>query len=138
MPRGEQLSRQWSIVKAIENHKYGVSIRYLADENGCSRRTIYRDLNALTLAGFPLYTDKVEGETRWLLMEGYKLSETLPFTMTELLSLYFSRDLLKTLKGTIFFDSFNSLITKIKTILPPPGLAYIDQIEDTFRVSFKS
>ena len=98
MPRGEQLIRQWGILNLIESYHYGITIENLATEVGCTTRTIRRDLDALESTGFPLYTEEIDGEVRWKLLNAFKNAPHTPFTITEILSLYFSRDLLKVLK----------------------------------------
>jgi len=44
--------------------------QYLPVDFACNARTIRRDLEALE-AAFPLYTDRVDGRTRWKLVEGF-------------------------------------------------------------------
>jgi predicted DNA-binding transcriptional regulator YafY len=39
----------------------GKSAAELSSELDCHPRTVYRDLEALQVAGFPIYTDRVEG-----------------------------------------------------------------------------
>ena len=117
MPRGDQLIRQWGILSLIEVHHFGITIENLAREVGCTTRTIRRDLEALEIAGFPLYTEDVDGEVRWRLMNEFKNAPKTPFAITELISLYFSRDLLKVLKGTPFYDSIESILDKIGGLL---------------------
>ena len=62
--RGDQLARQWSILKQIEVSKNGITAAEIAEIGGTSLRTAYRDLGDLQLAGFPLYNEK--GEKGWL------------------------------------------------------------------------
>ena len=42
-------------------HRKCVPARELAEQLGVSRRTIYRDIDTLTLAGIPIYTEKGKG-----------------------------------------------------------------------------
>jgi predicted DNA-binding transcriptional regulator YafY len=58
--RGDQLSRQWRIIRQIEASKTGLTATEIAELGGVSLRTAYRDLDDLQYAGFPLYTDKRE------------------------------------------------------------------------------
>ena len=137
MPRGDQLIRQWGILSLIEVHHFGITIENLASEVGCTTRTIRRDIEALEIAGFPLYTEDVDGEVRWKLMNEFKNAHHTPFTITELISLYFSRDLLKVLQGTPFYDSVESILDKIRKTISPNTLAHLAKLEGSFYAGHK-
>jgi predicted DNA-binding transcriptional regulator YafY len=137
MPRSDQLIRQWGILNLIESHRYGIIIENLAQEMGCTTRTVRRDLEALEIAGFPLYTDEVDGEVRWKLLNAFRNAPHTPFTLTEILSLYFSRDLLKVLKGTPFYDSIESILEKTRKTISPEMLEHLGKLEQSFYVSQK-
>jgi predicted DNA-binding transcriptional regulator YafY len=62
MPRGDQLARQGKIIQTLITSRQGRSAADLAREIECHPRTLYRDLEALQAAGFPIYTEKVEGK----------------------------------------------------------------------------
>ena len=135
--RGDQLVRQWRILRTLESSKKGVTAAELAAEEGCHPRTIWRDIEALQAAGFPLYSEKDGHKSRWNFVEGYKFHLPVPFTVTELMSLYFYRDVLGVFKGTVFYDSLNELFRKVKSTLPPESLSYLRRIEQTFHIGFK-
>ncbi|MFC1834257.1 helix-turn-helix transcriptional regulator, partial [Thermodesulfobacteriota bacterium] len=78
-------------------------------------RTIYRDLEALLEAGFPLFNEKIETVSHWKLVEGFEANLPLPLTTTELMSLHMSRDILRVFEGTVFQESIESLFNKVKT-----------------------
>ena len=61
MARGDQLGRQWKIIQTLISSRKGKSATELAEELECNPRRIYRDLEALQVAGFPIYTDRMEG-----------------------------------------------------------------------------
>lgn len=138
MARGDQLGRQWKIIRRLIASKQGKSVRALAAELECHPRTVYRDLEALQVAGFPVYNERVDNKSRWALIDSAKHLIPVPFNVTELMALYFSRDMLKTLKETIFYDALESLFQKVKTTLPPEYLHYLAQFEDSLKVGFKS
>jgi len=50
--RGDQLSRQWRIIRQIETSKTGLTAAEIADLGNVSLRTAYRDLDDLQYAGF--------------------------------------------------------------------------------------
>ena len=135
--RGDQLSRQWRILRQIEVSKNGLTVAEIAEIGGSSLRTAYRDLGDLQLAGFPLYTEKGAKGNRWKFVDTYKFKVPQPFTFTELMALHLSRDLFQVFKGTVFFESAESLFKKIQATLPPQALAYLDQIQSKFHISIK-
>ncbi len=49
--RGDQLSRQWRIIRRIEASKTGLTATQIADLGNVSLRTAYRDLDDLETAG---------------------------------------------------------------------------------------
>ena len=51
--RGDQLARQWRVIRAIESSPNGLTVAEIAKREGSGIRTIYRDLEALQAAGFP-------------------------------------------------------------------------------------
>jgi len=135
--RGEQLGRQWRLIQTLISSKHGKSVGELAADLDCHPRTVYRDLEALQLAGFPIYTDKVEGKHLWSVLDTVKQQVPIPFSLAELMALYFSRDMLKVFKGTFLFESLESLFGKIKSTLPGESLAYLENLEQTLRVAIR-
>ena len=134
MARGDQLGRQWKIIRRLIASQQGQSVRKLAAELDCHPRTVYRDLEALQVAGFPVYNERVDNRSLWSLLDSAKHLIPVPFNVTELMALYFSRDMLQTLKETIFYDALESLFQKVKTTLPPEYLTYLRQFEDSLQV----
>ena len=135
--RGEQLARQWRILRTIESRSHGVTVADLAEAEGCHPRTVWRDLAAIQEAGFPLYSEKEGRQSRWSFVDGYKFHLPVPFTVTELMSLYFYRDILKMFKGTVFYESLDELFRKVKSTLPRESLSYLNRIEQIFHIGFK-
>ena len=138
MARGDQLSRQWRIIQSLMAARKGKSATILANELECHSRTVYRDLEALQLAGFPLYTKKSEGRTLWSILEGGRHNMPIPLNLTELMALYFSRKLLRILEGSAIHDSLVSLFEKVKATLPDAYVAYLKKIEDSMDVGVRA
>jgi predicted DNA-binding transcriptional regulator YafY len=134
--RGAQLARQWRIVRLIESRKNGITGTELANELEVLSRTVYRDLEAIQQAGFPIYTDRVGKNCYWKLLDTFKKDFPLPLTMTELMALHMSRDLLRFFQGTIFHESIESLFRKVKTALTPETLRYLENISGRLKVGF--
>ena len=137
MARGDQLGRQWRIIQILITSKLGKSAAELADEIECHPRTVYRDLEALQVAGFPIYTERVDGKNLWSLLDTVKHRIPIPFSLTELMALYFGSDMLKVFQGTVFYDSLESLFKKVKTTLPPESIKYLKTVEQTLSLGLK-
>ena len=132
--RGDQLSRQWRILRRLEVSKNGLTAAEVAEEGEVSLRTAYRDMDDLQLAGFPIYTEKEGKTTRWRFIEDYKFKIPEPFTLTELLCLHLGGDLFNVFKGTVFQESQKSVLEKIRGMLPPETLAYLDRIRSAYQM----
>ncbi len=137
MSRGDQIGRQWSIIQTLISSRMGKTAAELAEELECNPRTIYRDLEALQVAGFPIYTDRIKGRNLWSLLDTVRHEIPIPFSLTELMALYFSRDMLKVFKDTVFYDSLESLFQKIKTTIPPESKKYLKNVEQILHVGLK-
>jgi len=133
MARGDQLARQWIIFQKLATSRYGKSVNDLAADLDCHPRTVYRDLDALQAAGFPIYNERVNGTAFWSLMESARQPVPIPFSLPELIALYFSRNLLRILKDTVFYDSLESLVKKVKSTLPAESRNYLEQVEKSIR-----
>ena len=137
MARGDQLARQWKIFQTLVTSRHGKSVRDLAKNLDCHKRTVYRDLEALEAAGFPIYTENSNGKSRWFLMDSARNPMPVPFSLPELMALYFGRDTLKVLKGTVFHDSLEGLFQKIEATLPPESKKYLKNVEQSLKVGSK-
>lgn len=133
--RGTQLARQWKIIKLIESRKRGISGTELSNELEVPLRTLYRDLEAIQEAGFPLYTYREGKNSYWKILDTFKKDFPIPMTLTELMALHMSRDLLTVFQGTIFHDSIESLFSKVKTALSPETLRYLENISGRLKIS---
>lgn len=137
MPRNDQITRQWHLLRRLEGST-GLTLPELVesvpDDYPKNSRTVRRDLEALEAVGFPLVTDRVNGQTRWKLMEGFRDIPSLGFSTTELMALLVSRNLLKPLEGTEIEASLTSALSKAATALPPQGHEYVRSMEQMFSV----
>ena len=138
MARGDQLSRQWRIIQSLMAARKGKSATELSDALECHSRTVYRDLEALQMAGFPLYNEKFDGRTLWSILEGGRHNMPIPLNLTELMALYFSRNLLKILEGSAMHDSLVSLFEKVKSTLPDEYVNYLKQVEKSLEVGVRA
>lgn len=131
--RGDQLARQWQLIQRLARSRYGVPLDALAEDLGCVRRTVYRDLDALMLAGFPVVSEKRDGRVYYRFLDSFRLGDV-PFTPDEILALVFGEDLLRALEGTVFHDSIRSALAKIRAGLSPELSEYLARLGEAFRV----
>jgi predicted DNA-binding transcriptional regulator YafY len=138
MPRNEQAVRQLVILNKLEHARHGLTLDQLAEGLDPSAvrhpRTLRRDLDAIESAGYPLLTERSDGRTRWKLLDGVRHAPALRFSPTELMALTLSRRLIAPLEGTAVHASLQSALGKASAVLPPEGLALVQQLEDTFAV----
>ncbi len=137
MARGDQLGRQWKIIQLLLTAKTGRSAADIAAHLECHPRTVYRDLEALQVGGFPLYNERVDNRNLWSLLDTVKQQIPVPCSLTELMALYFSRDMIKALQNTVFHDALDTLFQKIKTTLPSDSEKYLQHVRKTLAVSLK-
>jgi predicted DNA-binding transcriptional regulator YafY len=73
----------------------------IPDELSRDPRTVRRELAALESSHFLLFNERIEGEVRWRLLEGFRNVPALRLSPTELMALAFSRQLLTPLQGSL-------------------------------------
>jgi len=137
MARGDQLARQWRIIQTLISSRSGKSVGDLAETLECHTRTVYRDLEALQAAGFPVYTERAGGKNLWCLLDSARHNIPIPFSLPELMALYFSRGMMRMLKDTVFYDSLVTLFDKIKATLPDEYITYLDRVAGSLTVKSK-
>lgn len=135
MPRGEPLIRQWNLLKALQAHRFGIGANELAERLECTKRTVQRDLGVLQQAGFPIsHEDRNFGKRFWKLAPHFIESDELMLSVTEMLSLFLSRQVLSPLTGTQFGDGLATALDKIKALLPKRALNYFDDLDENLLV----
>ena len=132
-----QAARLHDVIRILEA-RYGVTVDELAEECGVTRRTIYRDLDAIRDAGYPLDSEQeVDGHTLYRFVTGYKKSPPITFSLDELLTLYLCRNQLGFLKGTPFEDDLEAIFGRIRSSLPPRSVAHLERIAEAGAPKFQ-
>ncbi len=138
MPRNDQAVRQLMVLRRLESSRNGLTLEQLAEglDPSATRhaRTLRRDLDAIESAGYPLLTERVDGRTRWKLLDGVRNAPALRLSPTELMALTLSRRLIAPLEGTAVHASLQSALSKASAALPLEGLALVQQLEGSFSV----
>jgi predicted DNA-binding transcriptional regulator YafY len=134
MPRGDQLARQWKLVHLLAGH-LGRTLTQLAGELGVAKRTVQRDIEVLSVAGFPVTSETRNGTVFWHFMEGFHAETPIALTLTEQMALYFSKGLFKPLQGTPIYESLELAIQKIGSQLPAQSFRFLRGLDQGIAVS---
>ena len=130
MARGDQLIRQWKLLHILGVHG-GRSVDDLTQEMRCSRRTVWRDLAGLQVAGFPITAEQDGRESRYRLIEGPRGGPPAPFTLTELMSLHLGRHLLVPIRGTPAGAAIHTALEKISATLGPAAKDFLTSLGES-------
>lgn len=129
MARNQEVIRQWTILRAIESARFGLTIPGLARDCRVSTRTIRRDLAALQEAGFPIYDEQRDAGKYWRLDPGALRGLGRDgFTVSEACALYFGRSMLETLAGSPFREDVGQAFDKVASALPPAMRQFLDRL----------
>ncbi len=126
-----QAARLQDMVRLIASRR-GVTIRELTERYEVHRRTIHRDLNELEQSGYPLYSDEVDGEKAWRFEESFNRTPPVTLSLSELISLYVSKNQLNFLAGTPFKEDFDNIFGKLEKTLSEKNYAHMRQLERKF------
>ena len=133
MERHGEIVRQWRLLLALEGKARGLTLAEAQElvGEGVSDRTIRRDFDALTQAGFPIETTKREGKTAFTLnREVFRGVAATGFSLSELCALHLSRTVLTAVAGGPFRDSLASAFDKLYDALPPSMWKFIESLPD--------
>ncbi len=111
----KELDRILGILLALQSQRQ-ISARYLAERFGVSTRTIYRDLQTMSLLGIPVYAERGRnGGIR--LLEGYFLPP-LMFSRSEAIALLLGVIILRTLRAVPFQADVDTATQKLLAAVP--------------------
>jgi len=123
-----QAARLHDVIRILEA-RYGATVDEIAEEAQVTRRTVYRDLDAIRDAGYPLVSEKeADGRTLYRFLTGFKKIPPITFSLEELMTLYLSRGQLAFLQGTPFQDDLDAIFGRIRSSLPPRSVAHLERI----------
>lgn len=122
------LVRQWLVLQALSPKRRGATVNELAEELEVNAKTIRRDLQTFLAAGFPLVEERgPHGRKTWRLSPDWK-SADVHFNFEEALALYMGRRFLEPLAGTFFWNATQSAFLKIRRMIGPAALDYVEQV----------
>jgi predicted DNA-binding transcriptional regulator YafY len=116
--RGDRLARQWHILQLLSKSLEGLRVKEIAAQIGEPVRNIYRDLDVLQKAGFPLYTEKDGPRSRWLLVDGFHLEAKVSFLQEELIALELAYCLMKAVGVKQYTKALSRFLEKVRLTLP--------------------
>jgi len=123
-----QAARLHDVIRLLEA-RYGATVDELAEECEVNRRTVYRDLQAIVDAGYPLIREQEpDGRTLYRFLTGFKKIPPITFSLEELMTLYLSRGQLAFLEGTPFQEDLDAIFGRLRSGLPPRSVAHLERI----------
>lgn len=123
-----QAARLHDVIRLLEA-RYGATVDELAEACEVHRRTIYRDLQAITDAGYPLIREtEADGRTLYRFLTRFKKIPPITFSLEELMTLYLCRGQLAFLEGTPFQDDLEAIFGRLRSSLPPRSVAHLERI----------
>jgi len=123
-----QAARLHDVIRLLEA-RYGATVDELAEECAVHRRTIYRDLQAIMDAGYPLIREtESDGRTLYRFLTRFKKIPPITFSLEELMTLYLCRGQLAFLQGTPFQDDLDAIFGRLRSSLPPRSVAHLERI----------
>lgn len=129
MARNSEIVRQWEILREIDSARTGIGIAKLAALRDVHPRTIRRDIEALSRAGFPLFDAKVNGTSMWRLnAKPFRGLEQLGLSLTELAALYFGRTVLASAGVTPMAEELTRAFAKLESALPDSTKRFLDRL----------
>ena len=133
--RNAEVIRQWQILRQVESARAGVTIHDLAAQTGVTTRTIRRDLQALQEAGFAIFDEGEEHDTkRWKLDAAPFRSVEAGFGVQDVAALYLSRSIVEALSAWPLAGELRVALGKLERALNPrmrEFLAALPQVVST-------
>ena len=127
MPRGDQLARQWRLLQFLSRPE-GVAVEVASRQLGCAVRTVWRDLAVLQAAGFPIYDERDGHHGLWKVEPGFRDRSPIPLSLSEVVSLLVTRDLLEPGGAGPFGAGVASAFAKIEALLTPRALELVERM----------
>lgn len=107
----EQIVRVLALASSLAKTAQGLTLRAFAEQHGYSLRSVYRDVEALEAAGYPIVKDA----DRYALAGDWEPPCQADISRDEALALLLARQLFGSLEGIGFGNALESLWTKLGT-----------------------
>lgn len=135
--RNMQVGRIFQVLSILQSSRLGMSVTEIESaltERGyeVQKRTVYRDIDALETAGFPIARD--DGNPQRISIDNnVKIDNYLVLSPREILALYLARGALQPLASTPFHDDLQGLFKKIDDKLGESARDHLTEISEGFR-----
>jgi predicted DNA-binding transcriptional regulator YafY len=135
--RNGQVARIYHILSLLENNRRGLTaeeIKHEVERSGFNveKRTIYRDLEALSAAGIPLRESEIDvakgTANKWIIERTAMVGNYLHLEPRELVALYLARQVLVPLRDTPFYADLQGLFTKIEGMLKEKNRDHLSEL----------
>ncbi len=132
-----QAARLHDLIRLLEARR-GATAAELAEECGVTRRTIYRDLQVIEEAGYPLVKEEAgDGHILYSFLAGFSKIPPIAFSLPELMTLFLCRGQLAFLQGTPFQDDLDAVFGRIRASLPPRSVAHLERLAEAVTPRFQ-
>ena len=133
--RGNQILRQWNLLRMLQTRGEGVPFDQLATEADVSERTIQRDFEILQELGFPIDHDDDEyGKRFWRMPHDFFRTGPFVLSLTEAISLHLAERLLTPFAGTFLADGLQTVLDKVRSLVPQKAMDYFAPLDETIYV----
>ncbi len=135
--RNMQVARIFQVLAILQSSRKGRTVAEIESaliDRGfeVQKRTVYRDIEALETAGFPVVRDDGSPQ-RVRLEDEARISNYLVLTPREILALYLAQGALTSLANTPFHDDLRGLFRKIDDKLGPGSRDHLNEIREGFK-----
>lgn len=132
--RNMQMVRLQKLIDFLGNSHYGYTVdqilQKLLDHGiSCTKRTIYRDLEALTATGYPLKEDKVAH--KWRMQTEAKVGHAFQITPEALIGLYVLKGLAAPLMKSPFSQDLIEFFNTIDSKVGEKGREYLSELSQS-------
>lgn len=132
-----QAARLHDLIRLLEA-RHGATVAELAEECEVTRRTVYRDLQAIEEAGYPLTKEAGgDGSVLYSFLTGFSKIPPITFSLPELMTLFLCRGQLAFLQGTPFQDDLDAVFGRIRASLPPRSVAHLERLAEAVTPRFQ-
>jgi predicted DNA-binding transcriptional regulator YafY len=126
-PKWDRAARYLKIAMILREHQDGIAAQALADLVGVSKRTIYRDIEAMDLdAGLPIWSDRGKFG-----LEGGAFLPPLALTLHEATTLFLAARMLAKASDEHDTELIGAFV-KLAQVLPPVLAQHIQETVDAF------
>src|SRR5699024_9770844 len=118
--------RRMKLILMLQQASHRITVDHIAEKFDVSRRTVFRDFNALSEMNVPVTWDEYNG---YAIMRGYKIPP-LMFTSKELATILVGLNFVKSQVDQTLIDDAEGVELKIKEVVPSDLLDFMESLEN--------